>query len=516
MFIAGQREMQALDRYTIENIGLPGVVLMENAGARIVEEIIDHAPHSNPQVMILAGGGNNGGDGFVIARRLFDLGLKPILGLVVDPKRIKGDALVHYTSYKNRGLPIFHIRKEQLERLQDELERVDIIVDAMLGTGVKGPVRSPIDAIINTVNQYAGKKMILSVDIPSGLSSDDGSVEGVAIQATKTISFVLPKKGFFLQAGPNYIGEWQVVDISVPPSIIDDLHVKMPRLLTRSLIRSAIPKRPANGHKGTFGHVLVLGGSRSYVGAPIFAARSAFSSGAGLVTLAVPENIYPLIAGQNPEYLYLPLDEVEGHFADQAIETLSTKMPQMDTIALGPGMGRFPNGEAWMKSFFSILTGQSVVIDADALYLMRNQLDMLHTYEGDIIFTPHPGEMATLLKCSIKEVEKNRLEIAENFAKEYQLYLVLKGHRSIIATPDGKTYINPHGHDALSKGGSGDVLTGMIASFLAQGASAEEAIITAAYLHAKAGEEQAKRLSRYGVTPLDIIEGIRKQLNEMM
>ncbi|MFS0614193.1 NAD(P)H-hydrate dehydratase [Lederbergia ruris] len=516
MFVAGQKEMQAMDRYTMEHIGLPGTVLMENAGARIVEEIVASTPHPNPRIMILVGGGNNGGDGLVIARRLFDLGLKPIVCLLVDPTRMKGDAKVHWNVYKNRGFPIFNVYKEDLDKLRDKISQVDIIVDAILGTGVRGPVREPLAKIIEIVNQSANKKTIISVDIPSGVSSDDGSVEGGAIQATETISFVFPKKGFFLQDGPQYIGKWKTVDISVPPSIVANLGLNMPRLLTESLIQASLPKRPGGGHKGTFGHVLVLGGSRSYVGAPLFAAKAAFCTGAGLVTLAVPENIYPLIAGQNPEYLYLPLSEKAGHLADQAIDLLSTRVAQFNTIALGPGIGRFLHGEMWMESLFSILTGQSVVIDADALYLMRNQLDLLHTYEGDIILTPHPGEMATMLKSSIQDVEKNRLEIAENFAKEHRIYLVLKGHRSIIATPDGRTFINPHGHDALSKGGSGDVLTGMIASFLAQGASAEEAIIAATYLHAKAGEQQAESLSRYGVTPLDLIEGIRRQLNEVM
>lgn len=515
MYVAGQKEMQAMDRYTIEKIGLPGAVLMENAGAKMVEEIVASTSQPHPQIMVLIGSGNNGGDGFVIARRLFDLGFKPIVCLLVDPARISGDAKVHWDVYKNRGFPILHIQKEHLDKLQYKMSEADIIVDAILGTGIKGAVREPLAQIIKMVNQHANKKMIISVDIPSGVASDDGSVEGVAIQATKTISFVFPKKGFFLQAGPEYIGDWKTVDISVPPSIVAKLGLNMPKLVTGSLIQDLLPKRPINGHKGTFGHVLVLGGSRSFIGAPTFAAKAAIFGGAGLVSLAIPETIYAIVASQHPEFLYLPLAEKEGHFSSEAVTQLSSKLPQYDTIVMGPGMSRFSEGEKWVVDFFKELEGQSVVVDADALFLLRNQMDLIRAYKGDVIFTPHPGEMANLLNCSVKDVEERRLEIAESFARDNQLYLVLKGHRTIIATPDGNMYINPHGHDALGKGGSGDVLAGLIASFLAQGASAESAIITSTYLHAKSGEDQAKTLSHYGVTPPDLLEGVRRQLNEL-
>ncbi|WP_062105472.1 bifunctional ADP-dependent NAD(P)H-hydrate dehydratase/NAD(P)H-hydrate epimerase [Bacillus niameyensis] len=513
MYIASQKEMQLMDQYTMEKIGLPGVVLMENAGTQVVNEIIADLPNQNPRVLILAGSGNNGGDGFVIARRLFDLGLDPLLCLLVNPNRIKGDAKVHFEVYQNRGLPIFYFQDRKFEKLQSLLDHADIIVDAILGTGVKGRVKEPVDQVITSVNGFAGKKMIISVDIPSGVSSDDGKVEGVAIQATKTISFVFPKRGFFLNDGPNYIGEWKVVDISVPSSIVKDLDLKMPQLITDSFVKSSLPIRPPSGHKGTFGHVLVIGGSRSYVGAPIFTAKAAFNSGAGLITLAVPESIYPIAASQSPESLLLPLAEKNGHFSETAISELSERLHQFDSIAIGPGISRFSGGEQWIKLLFQSLGQQSIVIDADALYLLRNHMDIIREYKGNIVFTPHPGEMATLLNMTVREVEERRLEIAENFAKDHKIYLLLKGHRSIIATPNGDVFINPHGHDALGKGGSGDVLTGMVASFLAQGATPRNAVISATYLHARAGEEKATTLSHYGVTPFDLIEGVREQLN---
>jgi ADP-dependent NAD(P)H-hydrate dehydratase / NAD(P)H-hydrate epimerase len=515
MFVAGQKEMQLMDQYTMEDIGLPGVVLMENAGAKVVEGVLANSPCEKPKVIILAGGGNNGGDGFVIARRLCDLGLETLLCLLVDANRIKGDAKVHLDVYIKRGLPLFQLPEHSLPELRIKLNQADIIVDAILGTGVNGPVREPFNQVISMVNEYTEEKMIISVDIPSGVSSDTGKVEGEAIKATKTITFVFPKKGFFLNDGPKFVGDWEAVDISVPHSIVKDLGLVMPSLIQDQLVKSVIPARPKHGHKGTFGHALVMGGSRPFVGAPIFTAKAALHSGAGLVTLAIPESIYPMAASQNPESLFLPLSDTDGHFSVNAIYEISPRLPEFDVVALGPGMGRFPGGEDWIKDFLSLLTEQPIVMDADALYLVRNQLDIVQQYKGDVIFTPHPGEMARLLNKTINEVEENRIEIACNFAKNYQIYLLLKGHRSVIATPDGDVYINPFGHDALGKGGSGDVLTGLIASFLAQGALPLHALVAASYLHARAGEEKAKVLSHYGVMPFDLIDGVRALLNQI-
>ena len=518
MFVAGQREMQQMDRYTMEELGLPGIVLMENAGSRIVEEIIasaknlPNATNKKPKIIILAGGGNNGGDGFVVARRLVDIGWEPALWLLVEPEKITGDAKVHLEAYIKRRLPLYTIN--QLQEINHHLEQADIIVDAMLGTGVKGTVREPFSHIIKMVNERPrlNDSIVISVDIPSGVNSDDGKVVGEAIRATKTISFVCPKKGFFLQDGPKYIGEWKAVDISVPPSVVQDLELKLPQLLTEPLIKKSIPVRPAHGHKGTFGHALVIGGSRSYIGAPIFTAKAALHSGAGLVTLAIPEGIYPMAAGQLPEALYLPLPETNGHFSKEAVVELIPRLQAFNSIAVGPGLSRFQGGEEWLASLMSALTTQPIVIDADALYLFRNNLKLFKQYGGPIILTPHPGEMATLLGKTVKEVEGNRLEIARKFATEHQVLLLLKGHRSIIATPYGEVFINPYGNDALGKGGSGDVLTGLITSFLAQGATPLQAVQTACYLHAKAGEEQAKVLSNYGVMPFDLIDGVKQLL----
>ncbi|GAA0480063.1 NAD(P)H-hydrate dehydratase [Salinibacillus aidingensis] len=516
MYAAGQKDIQMMDQYTIEKLGLPGPVLMENAGAMVAEEVMKHLPHKQSKVNVLAGSGNNGGDGFVAARRLYDSGINVQLCLMVNPVRIKGDAKTHFDVYINRGLPFVDFSEKSPDKLSLFLEGADVIVDAILGTGVQGPVRKPIDEMIATVNQYSKEKMIIAVDIPSGIGSDNGRAESVAIKATKTITFVFPKKGFFLNQGPAYIGEWKTVDISVPVSNAKKLDLHLPSVITKDLAKTSIPARMPQGNKGTFGHVLVIGGSRPYIGAPMFTAKTAIHTGAGLVTLAIPESLYPMAASQNPESLMLPLPDRDGHLDDKALDVLSRKMDQFDCIAIGPGLSRFPNGEEWMSAFLRMLQDQHLIVDADGLYFLQHELDILPHLNGNVILTPHPGEMARLLGTTVKEVEGNRIEIARNFAHKYKVYLLLKGHRSVIATPDKDIFINPVGHDALSKGGSGDVLAGLIASFLAQKAAPHKALIAAVYLHAKAGEYQAGEWSRYGVTPLELILGIKKELRALI
>lgn len=484
MYAAGQEEMRRMDQYTMEKLGLPGAVLMENAGARVAEAVLKKAPR---RVVVLSGGGNNGGDGFVIARRLIDAGVETLLCLLAEPVRIRGDAKVHLDVYLNRALPVCHVWEEDVDRLRDELAHADVIVDAMLGTGTRGGLREPYAEAIRLVNACRGSAVIIAVDIPSGLGSDDGRVETVAVKADETVTFVCPKKGFFLGRGPDHVGGWTAVDISVPPAIADELGLQLPQVITKPLAAAALPKRPAHGHKGTFGHAVVIGGSRPYVGAPIFTAKAALHSGAGLVTLAVPEGIYPAAAAQAPEALLLPLAEEDGHMAGPAIEQLLPALEKASAVAIGPGIGRFEGGKAWLASLIASLQGQPVVIDADALVLLRNQRELLRRYTGPLILTPHPGEMAAMTNRTVPQVEADRLGAARAFAQDHQVFLLLKGHRAIAAAPGGELYINPYGHDALGKGGSGDVLTGLIASFLAQGAEPMRALIAASFVACTGG-----------------------------
>lgn len=509
MYIVNQLEMQLLDRYTIENIGLPGVVLMENAGTSVVNEVMESYPNKDVTIFVVAGSGNNGGDGFVIARRLIDFGYEVNLCLAVDESKLKGDAKTHFQVYKNRHLPYFEFSEKGIDYFISTLKNCDVVIDALLGTGVNGEVRSPFVQIIEQINN--SQKEIISVDIPSGVNANSGEVLNVAVKATKTITFAMPKIGFFIGQGPQYVGEWKVKDISVPKWAVEHLQLKLPKLIDSEAAIKCLPKRLPHGYKGTFGHCLVIGGCVSYVGAPQYTAKCAFHTGVGMVTIAIPKEIYSVVATRCPECLLLPLKSENGFFTKDAFDSID--FSHFKTIAFGPGLGRQLDGTYLLKKLFSKLSSQSIVIDADGIFFFKNILNEISSYEGDIIVTPHPGEMATLTGLTIDEIENNRVEVAKNFASKHNVYLLLKGHRPIIATPQGEIWINPYGNDALGKGGSGDVLTGMIASFLTQGATPLHAMISSSYYHAISAEQLSKQISNYGITPNDIIENVRKQLN---
>ena len=503
MYVANQKTMQLLDRYTMEQYGLPGIVLMENAGNAVVNEIIAHFPQTS-RITIIAGGGNNGGDGFVIARRLYDYGYPIMLVLTVPEDKLKGDAKIHFTVYKNRSLPLLQYNENNAQEFQSYVKHSDVIVDALLGTGISGEVRSPFREIIEIINR--SEKIVYAVDIPSGVSADTGIVTNLAVKATKTITFAMPKIGFFIGDGPNYIGEWKVADISVPSSIVHELQLSLPKLLDGETAKCALPKRVKHGHKGTFGHALVIGGCKNYVGAPTYTAKAAFYSGIGLITLAIPEELYPIIASTCHESLFLPLEDIDGAIDAEALRSID--FSKYNTITIGPGLGREVDGDEIFQTLFKKLTNQTLVVDADGLYFLKSFLHQLHQYKGNIILTPHPGEMANLTGHTVKEIERNRLDIAKTFATEYGIHLILKGHRPIIATKDGELWINPYGNDALGKGGSGDVLTGLVTSFVTQNPDPLKAMLSASYYHATCAEKLGNQSSTFGVTPMDIIHHI--------
>jgi len=504
MYISTQQQMNQLDRYMMEELGLPGVVLMENAGFAVVQEIVEDTKGAKQSVLVLAGGGNNGGDGFVIARRLVDAQFPVRVMLAANKNQLRGDAKIHFEAYTKRNLEVAEYNPEKLaEWLKDS----EIIVDCLLGTGAQGEVRSPLKEIIKAVNE--ARKTVYAVDIPSGVNANTGEVANVAIKAFKTITFVMPKVGFFMQSGPQYVGQWKVADISVPTSAVKALSLELPVLLDEQLARAALPKRPLHGHKGTFGHCLVIGGCIHYIGAPQYTAKSAFHTGVGLVTLAIPNEIYNVVAGQCPECLLLPLSSKDGSLRGDAL--VDVDFSAFKVVAFGPGIGRHTDGKRLLQTILSKCSKQTIVIDADGLYFYKQLLNEGVVYKGgDIILTPHPGEMATLTGLSVNEVEANRLQVARDFAIQHGVHVLLKGHRPIISTPKGDCWINPHGNDALGKGGSGDILTGLITSYATQGATALEAMQAASYFHARTAEILGEQQSHASITPMDIISHLSK------
>ena len=510
MWIATKRQMNEFDRFVIDELGLPGTVLMENAGEAVVRAIVKRFDDRQTAITIVASNGNNGGDGFVIARKLLSIGFHPTVLFFGTWERLTGDAAVHAEAFRVFGGHV--IERPAFDRMCDVIDSSDVIVDALLGTGYTGPLREPFPSIIARIN--TSRAYVYAVDLPSGVEASTGRVVTDAVRADETITFIAPKCGFFLEDGPRFIGKWTVDRIGVPFSVDATVIKRAPYLFTEREAIDRLPKRPADGHKGTFGHVLTLGGSHSYVGAPLFSAKMAMHSGAGLVTLATPTSIYEKVAASLPEVLFLPLPEREGHMTEEAIPLIESVIDGADVLAVGPGFGLFEEGSAIIRQLLDVTSGQPIVFDADALTLLVDLLDALRAYRGDVIVTPHPGEMARLLQTDVPTIESDRLGAAYTLATTYRIHVVLKGHRTIVTSPSGDQSIIPYGTDALGKGGSGDVLTGLIASFLAQGISTQDALRIAVVLHARSGERASETLSSYGVTPLSLIDAIPRLLRQ--
>lgn len=502
--------MQALDHYTIETIGMPGPTLMEIAGNAVVMTLREQCLIDDAPIAIVCGTGNNGGDGFVIARRLVDLGYDVRVGLAVEEAKLHGDALVHYTILKNRRIPVTML--EDSVQATAWLAPCNIIVDCLLGTGARGALRGQMTWLIPAINQL--HKTVISIDMPSGLEANTGVVMDAAIQADYTVTLAQPKIGFYLQQASQNLGKVIVVDISVPEALIPTLSIEAPVIVTPALVKNALPKRPLAGHKGTFGHGAVIGGSQHYIGAPLYSAKAAFQSGIGLVSLVVPDILMPAMMLQAPALLLKSVPSQQGYMTKEGLS--SQDFTKIRAVAFGPGLGRT---EALTEVAYDLLMREgpeTLIIDADGLSAMKPLLAKMQASNKQIILTPHPGEMAMLCETTIADIEQHRFDYARKLATNYGVYVLLKGHRSIITAPNGAQWLIPIGSSALGKGGSGDVLTGLILSFVTQGAQPEEAMYIAAYLQAATADFLATTSSHYSVTPEMVIDHIGQCIASMV
>jgi len=506
VFLLTAQEMRDFDRYTIEHVGLPGVVLMENAGRAVVREIKKRFPQPQTAV-VLAGSGNNGGDGFVVARILAQDGWTVYPWLVGASEKMSADAKVHYQVCQHfvtvEQDPIQH-----WSRLQKQLEQATVIVDAMLGIGTKGGLRSPLDRIATFVNQQT-HAWVVAVDIPSGVETDTGKVGNVAVRANQTVTFAYPKWGHLLRPGADYTGEWKVADIGIVPAHQPLTSMNHPS----NWLQSLAPRSPWS-HKGTFGHLLVIGGAAGMLGAAIMAKEAAFRTGVGKVTLTVPESQQAICASKVTQAMVWSWPG-EQQFDPESYQWFRQRHRDFSAVAIGTGLGRFAGEERWLSQLLEQIE-VPVVLDADALNILAAYPQLLQSRQRKqtIICTPHPGEMARLLDCSVREVEANRATVARDFATQTGMIVVLKGRYSIIAFPDGRQVVNATGHPALAKAGSGDLLTGIIGSFLAQGIEPEQAVQMAVYLHGKAGEK-AVTSSAYSVVYTDILAQLGPVLHQL-
>jgi NAD(P)H-hydrate epimerase len=492
MRVLNSSQMREADRRAIEDLGIPSIVLMENAGRQAVAAIeAMHGDLLDRHVAVLCGRGNNGGDGFVVARTLVQRGISVSVFLIGRVSEVRGDARTNLDILGRLGLTVVEIDDGQAWELHfSELRDCSLIVDAMFGTGLNTAVAGLVESVIADVN--ASGITVVSIDLPSGLSADSSVPPGPSIEADTTITLAAPKLPLVLPPAENRCGDVVIADIGIPVEIIEAVDGPYVALLTRTAMRELVTPRAAESHKGDFGRVLIVAGSRGKTGAANLAAVGALRSGAGLVTVATPAACQPIVAALGAEYMTAPLAELAelggggGGLDPHRVEALLDMA--RDVIAVGPGLGQADGTRQFVAALVDRATAP-LVIDADGLNAFIGNPDRLMGREGrDVIITPHPGEMARLVGMTTEEVQANRMEVARNFAAAHHVYVVLKGHRTLVATPDERVFINPTGNPGMATGGTGDVLTGMIAAWLAQLLDAEAACKLAVYLHGVAGD----------------------------
>jgi NAD(P)H-hydrate epimerase len=486
MRILTSAQMRDADRRTIEEIGIPGIVLMENAGRQVVAAMeASFEELEERQVAVLCGRGNNGGDGFVVARTLAQRGVDVSVFVLGDLSQIKGDARTNLEVLGHLGLSVVEINDSQAWELHfSEIGACDIIVDALFGTGLKTPLQGLLETVVADVNSSGIP--VVSVDVPSGLSADTHEVIGDCVNATMTVTLGAPKIPLVVPPAELHSGDIVIADIGIPAEVIESVDGPRVVLLTRQRMRRLVQPRAADSHKGDYGHVLVVAGAIGRTGAAHLTASAALRSGAGLVTIATPAACVPILAAMAPEYMTLPLrggdDGIDPAAADGLLQT------GYDVIAIGPGLGTAPDTIAFATAVIE-RAGVPVVVDADALNAFADDPDRLVGGEGrTVIITPHPGEFARLTGVPTADVQANRIELARTFASTHGVHVVLKGHRTIVATPDEQVFINPTGNAGMATGGMGDVLTGVIAGWLGQLLDAEAACTLGVYLHGTAGD----------------------------
>jgi hydroxyethylthiazole kinase-like uncharacterized protein yjeF len=504
MRILTSGQMREADRRTIDEIGIPSIVLMENAGRQVVAAIeAMFADVGELHVAVLCGRGNNGGDGFVVARTLLQRGVEVSTFVVGDVAQVRGDARINLEVLGHLGHTIVEIGDAQAWELHfSEIRGCDMLIDALFGTGLSSPLSGLLETIVADIN--ASDLPVVSVDLPSGLSADQADPIGPHIDATMTVTLGAPKLPLVVPPGESHCGDVVIADIGIPDVAIEAVEGPYLELVTRDVVRPLVEPRPADSHKGDYGHVVVVAGGRGKSGAAHLSAMGALKSGAGLVTIATPASCQPIVAAMAPEYMTDPLEEgPDGGIAFDALEHVLTR--QADVMAVGPGLGTAPGTVAFVRGLLE-RAGVPLVLDADALNAFADSPELLVGPEGrDVIITPHPGELARLVGVTTADVQANRIRVAQDFAEAHQLYVVLKGHRTIVATPEGRVFVNPTGNPGMATGGMGDLLTGMIAAWLAQLLDAEAACKLAVYLHGLAGDLAEAAEGEVALTPTDVL-----------
>ena len=508
MKVATAEQMQELDRKCMEVYRIPGIVLMENAGRGATEVITNAFPDiQKKKITIIAGKGNNGGDGFVIARNLLNQGISVKVFLLTDPKSLRGDAEANFNIFHHmKGEVIPVPSSKDYQKIRKGLENSDLLIDGIFGTGLDAEVRGYYREVIDHLNTLG--KPIIAIDIPSGLDANTGKPLGTAIRASLTVTFGLPKMGHLISPGIDYVGSLKVIDIGIPKRLVEEEKIQT-HLLEYEEIRRwlSIPRRP-DTHKGDYGHLLVIAGSVGKTGAAAMACEAALKMGAGLVTLAIPKSLNSIMEVKLTEVMTEPLPETPKQTLSlRAFNAILRLCENKKAVIVGPGIGTYKETESLVLKLIKTLD-LPIILDADGLTSLSVQPKTLLATKRPLILTPHPGEMARLIRSTAKEVQEDRIGVSRNFSQSHNVYLTLKGHRTLIATPKGEIFINPTGNPGMASGGTGDVLTGMIGGLICQGLDILPSLQISVYLHGLAGDVVARELGEKSLVATDIIRKI--------
>lgn len=533
MKVLTAEQMREVDRLTTDRYGVPSLQLMENAGAAVADYLSQAFPDlSARNILVLCGKGNNGGDGFVVARRLRERGAPPRVFLFTEISAVRGDAAVNLQLWQAGGGELHAMTSlSQWAIAREALNDADLVVDALLGTGIKGPVEGLLASVIEDVNAWRDKRpvrfrrararFVISVDMPSGLPSGNEDFGGPVIRADVTVTLTAPKVGQLLAPRADCVGKLIVRDIGTPRELLDDDRTLKLHWLEPGEFRGLPMVRKADSNKGNFGHALIVAGSVGKSGAAVLGGRAGLRVGAGLVTVATPANVLPTVAAGIPEMMTSPLlenDDGTVSIRNLDDDRFSHVARDKSVLAIGPGLSTNHETQQFIRTVLQKVS-LPVILDADGLNAFAGQADELRTRKPELLaVTPHPGEMGRLLGATAREVQAKRLEVALDAAEKWKAFVILKGFHTILATPEGQAYVNTTGNPGMATGGTGDVLTGMLAGLTAEFGTKnwEHVLGLGVYLHGLAGDVAAERVGEAPLIASDLIEALPEAYSRLL
>ncbi len=499
------REMANVDARAIQEYGIPSACLMETAGAQCARAILERYDGPRLRVLVVCGKGNNGGDGFVVARHLLNAGARVEVAVLFSPGEAQGDPAIFLDVLEKMGVSPLEVEEEKLSSLGAMAEAADLVVDAVLGTGFRPPARGLVGEAIRVLADCPTP--VAAIDVPSGLDPTTGAAQPPHLKADLTLALGARKRGHLLMPAAAHVGEVVPLDIGIPAQCLAEegvaLHVTEP-----SDVAANLPGRPPDAHKGDAGHLLVIAGAPGMGGAALLTAMAGLRAGAGRVTLGVPAGMQPLLEGRYPEIMTLALPATESGALDgAAFDLIVERAEAMNALVVGPGLGTNPRTVEFVHRLIQHVAAP-IVLDADGLNALSQDLTILSGGAARLVLTPHPGEMARLLGVEVREVQEDRVGHASRFAAHHQLELALKGWGTIVATSGGEAWYNPTGSSDMATAGSGDVLAGVVGALCAQGLSGKWALVCGAYLHGLAGEAASAKAGGLGITARDIVRAL--------